>query len=374
MCFRDILSTVQDDLPYFLGFSQFPGIGPVRFALLYKYFGSAKSAWNAPVSTLKKIKLGEKLSDEFDRFRKNTDLDAYVGLLDTLHIRAITIFDPKYPRLLKQIPDAPFLLYVRGTRGKYPINLERTVAVVGTRSISHYGVEVTQKIVSDLVTAGCTIVSGMAYGVDAVAHKCALDAGGTTIAVLGCGVDVIAPPTNTNLYWEIIHSGRGAVISEMPLGLRPNKGLFPARNRIISGLCRGVVVTEGAEDSGALITASRAAEQGREVFAVPGPITSPTSRGPAKLLKSGAKLVESAADVLDELNITFMSSPTAQKLVRGDTKEEQRILTIIASQRQHIDAIVRESGLTVDRVAAILTVLEIKGIAKDYGDKIYGLV
>lgn len=368
---------MTSDLPYFIGFSLFPGIGPVRFKLLYHYFGSAKAAWEAPLSEFKKIRLGDKLSDEFDSFRRKTNLEEYLLQLHKLHVSVITIFDPKYPKLLKEISDAPFVLYVRGRRGQEPINLDRTIAVVGTRQVSHYGVEVTRAIVTDLVYAGCTIVSGMAYGVDAIAHKTALDVGGQTIAVLGCGVDVIAPPTNTKLYWEIVESGRGAIVSEMPLGMRPDKGLFPARNRIISGLSRGVVVTEGAQDSGALITASRAAEQGRDVFAVPGPITSVMSRGPAKLLKSGAKLVESASDILEELSVEFHKASPCQNKGRpykGENKEERRIIDLLQKERLHVDDIVRLSGLTAGGVASILTVLEIRGVVKDYGEKVYGAV
>ena len=209
-----------------------------------------------------------------------------------------------------------------------------------------------------------------------LAGGAALEAGGQTIAVLGCGIDIIAPPSNARLYQEIIAGGHGAVVSEMPLGMRPNKGLFPARNRIISGLSLGVVVTEGADDSGALITARDAAEQGREVFAVPGPITSPYSRGPAKLLKSGAKLVESVTDILEELNVprNKQISQDTNKLIKGATQEEQKILERLADRQMHIDEIVRATNLTIATVAATLSVLEIKGVVKDYGEKIYGIV
>jgi len=378
---------MSDDLPYFIAFSVFPGIGPMRFTLLFDYFGSAKAAWEAPLAELKRIGLGDRLSESFDRFRKKTDIGAYLSALRKLHVTALTIRDPKYPALLKEIPDAPFVLYVRGKpayvktpagkREKVPIDLNRTIGVVGTRKVSRYGVEVTERIVSDLVYAGITIVSGMAYGVDAVAHKTALAIGGQTIAVLGCGVDVIAPPSNERLYYEIIESGRGAIVSEMPLGLRPNKGLFPARNRIISGLSRGVVVTEGAADSGALITARYAALQGRDVFAIPGPITSSTSKGPAKLLKNGATLVESGEDILVELGMSKkdgngMGNLTHQP-IRNATKEEEKIMQSLASARKHVDDIVRESGLTTAEVAATLTVLEMRGIVKDFGEKVYGI-
>ncbi len=367
---------MDEERKYWLGFSVFPGIGPFRFKLLLNYFGSAKAAWEAKTETLKKIKLGEKLTDEFDHFRKTFDFNDYLQQLTKLHVAVLTLSDPKYPKLLKEIPDAPFVIYVKAKKLDKPLNLERTIAIVGTRKITNYGTDVTERLTQDLVAYGFTIISGMAYGVDAVAHRAAIDAGGKTIAVLGCGIDIIAPPSNARLYHAIGEEGGGAVISEMPLGLRPNKGLFPARNRIISGLSLGVVVTEGAGDSGALITARNAAEQGREVFAVPGPITSPYSKGPLKLIKNGAKLVESAEDILEELGIALRkASPFEAKILyRGEAKEEQKIIDLLKDRQLQIDEITRASGLTTGIVAATLTVLEMRGIVKDLGEKIYCIV
>jgi len=367
---------MDEEKKYWIAFSVFPGVGPVRFKLLLNYFGSAKAAWNASIETLKKIKLGEKLTDQFDHFRKTFDINDYLEQLASLQVSVLTLIDPKYPKLLKQIPDAPFVLYIKGKKGKEPLNLDRTIGVVGTRKITRYGEEVTRTLTEGLVSYGFTIVSGLAYGVDAMAHQTALDCGGNTIAVLGCGIDIIAPPSNARLYRDIATGGHGAVVSEMPLGLRPNKGLFPARNRIIAGLSLGVVVTEGADDSGALITARNAAEQGREVFAVPGPITSPYSRGPAKLLKNGAKLVENVEDILEELNLSNLNhgSNSTRKHPTGETEEEQKILACLSDRRVHIDEIVRETHLTMSEVAATLTVLEVGGIVKDYGGKEYGFV
>lgn len=214
---------------------------------------------------------------------------------DIVHI---TRDNPRYPRLLREISDPPSLLYVRGTGPK--INLEKTIAVVGTRHPTAYGITVTKKLVSDLVGQGFTIVSGLALGIDAVAHWAAIAAGGKTIAVLGCGIDIIAPPRNTDLYWRIVR-GYGAIVSEVPPGVRTDKKKFVTRNRIISGLSLGVVVIEGGEHSGTLITAKYAADQGRDVFAVPGQITNTYSRASSILLKNGAKLVESASDIVEEL-------------------------------------------------------------------------
>lgn len=280
---------MDDEKKCWVGFSVFPGIGPVRFRQLLEKFGSARIAWEQP------------LSDKFIYFKKTFDIEHYLERLQKFHVSILTLNDPKYPKLLKEISDPPFLLYIRGINTGEPINLQKTIAVVGTRNITRYGEEVTRKIVGDLVSYGFTIVSGLAYGIDAVAHQTAIDCGGKTIAVLGCGIDIIHPPSNARLYRDISEGGFGAVVSEMPLGLRPDKGLFVVRNRIISGLSLGVLVIEGAEDSGTMITARYAAEQGREVFAVPGPITSIYSKGTAKLLKNGAKLVESAEDIIEEM-------------------------------------------------------------------------
>lgn len=366
---------MTEEQMYWVAFSVFPGIGPVRFRLLREYFGSAKAAWHADTHALEKVRLGPKLTDAFVAFRRTFPLEGYLGNLITLGVRVLTLDDPRYPARLREIPDAPFVLYVKAAPATEKLNLTRAIAVVGTRNITRYGIEVTRRIVEGLVSYGFTIVSGLAYGVDAAAHQAAIDAGGKTIAVLGCGIDIIAPPSNARLYRLIGAEGYGAIISEMPLGLRPNKGLFPARNRIISGLSLGVVVTEGAGDSGALITARNAAEQGREVFAVPGPITSPYSEGPAKLIKQGAKLVERVEDILEELGInpTNPTNVTNPINYKPETKEEQAILECLRKESMHIDEIVRATGLTTSQTAATITILEIRCVIRDHGENVYGL-
>lgn len=290
-----------DEKRYWLGVSAFPEIGPMRFGLLRKYFGSVKKIWEATGDDLRKIGLAEKTVRSFDHFRKTCDLAAYEKRLHEEHVAALILDDPYYPKLLKEINDAPFVLYVKGKKMDKPIDMEKTIAVVGSRKATAYGIDMTKKLVRDLVRAGVTIVSGMAYGIDAVAHETAIASGGKTIAVLGCGVDIIAPLANAHIYRKLAFEGFGAVISEMPLGMRPQKSLFVTRNRIISGVSRGVVVIEGERDSGTLITAKYAACQGRDVFAVPGPVTSPTSGASSILLKNGARLVENARDILGEL-------------------------------------------------------------------------
>ncbi len=361
------------DLPYFVAFSMFPGIGPVRFQLLYDYFSSAKNAWSASAGELAHIGLGEKLIERFCAFRKTIIIESLLPMLEKAKVTALPFYDKRYPMLLSEVSDRPFVLYVKGYRGKLPINLSDTVAVVGTRKVTRYGAQVTEAIAGDLAKSGVTVISGMAYGVDAVAHKAALDSGGATIAVLGCGVDVIAPVSNTRLYRDIIESGRGAVVSEMPLGMRPDKGLFPARNRIISGLSRAVVVTEGTEQSGSLITARYAAEQGRDVFAVPGSITNPYSKGPSKLIRDGATLITSAGDILEHFdwkNRGLRMKTDGYSL----SVDEQKVRECLSRGTLSVDAIVRESGLTASRVAGILTVFEMRQIARDIGEKTYSLI
>lgn len=366
---------MTEETLHWVAFSIFPGIGPVRFRLLYDYFKSAKAAWKASTSELKAINLGDKLTEKFDDFRKHFDPEDYLRQLEKEHVFVLTLNDSHYPKRLKEIPDAPFVLYVKGKKTDTPWDIERAIGVVGTRKITDYGRAVTERITAGLVSHGFTIVSGLAYGVDAVAHQMAIEMGGKTIAVLGCGIDIIAPPSNARLYHQIAEDGVGAVVSEMPLGLRPNKGLFPARNRIISGLSLGVVVTEGADDSGALITARNAAEQGREVFAVPGPITSPYSRGPARLLKNGATLVENVEDILAELGMDAKnSSAIAGQVYQYANEEEKQILEHLSDRNVYLDDIVRATGLATSQVLTTISLLEMKGVIKNFGGNMYGKI
>jgi len=358
----------------YIAFSVFPGIGPMRFRLLLDYFGSAKRAWEAPLKEWESIHIGETLFRKFSQFRTVFNIDDYIKQLAYQHIHTLTFREEKYPKLLKEISDAPFVMYVKSKPAKERIDMERTIAVVGTRKATPYGIYITKKITEELVLNGFTIISGMAYGIDAAAHESAIALGGKTIAVLGCGVDIIAPPTNAGIYRKMSEEGFGAVISEMPLGMRPSKGLFPARNRIISGLSRGVLVTEGADDSGALITARYAGEQGRDVFAVPGPITSAYSRGPTLLLKNGAVLVESARDIMEALGIEKKPKTAKQNETVLTTVEEKRIMACLSNGGIHIDEIVRQSKLSASVAFSTLTVMEMKGIIKDIGGKVFEIL
>lgn len=342
---------------YWLGFSAFSGIGPSRFQLLLRHFGSAKAAWEASGEDYKNL-VGTALATRFDTFRQSFSLSGYAKKFADKDVDYVLYIDKSFPLQLKELKNCPFILYVRGD---ISVLSQQSIAVVGTRKITQYGIKVTEMITQELVSAGLTITSGLAMGVDAVAHQTTLDAGGKTIAVLGCGVDCCSPRENTNLYNNIIASG-GAVISEVPLGEPPNKGLFPARNRIVAGLSSGIVVTEGAEASGALITAEVGLQIGRKVFAVPGPITSTLSKGPYKLIAKGAKLVTSGEDIMKGLG-----RYRGDKRDKGDrrewreTEDEERILQMLEQEPLHFDEIVRRVGKPSASVGTLLSFMELNG-------------
>ncbi len=259
---------------YWVGFNLVKGIGAVRLRTLVDFFGSAERAWKADANQLKEAGLGEKIIDNLHQVRSQVDLDKVWQKIQQNDITVLTSEDDLYPRRLKEIDQPPPVLYVRG---EIRLEDEWSVAIVGTRRMTAYGRQVAEELADFLGRHGVTVISGLARGIDAIAHQSAIKAGGRTYAVMGSGVDFIYPPENRKLAEEVIHSG--ALISEYPLGTAPDSGNFPPRNRIISGLSQAVVVIEAGDTSGALITATFAAEQGKEVFAVPGYIHAPQSKG-----------------------------------------------------------------------------------------------
>lgn len=279
--------------------------------------------------------------------------------------KKITLSDPNYPKLLKEISDPPQVLYLRGEI-KEKDNL--AIAIVGTRNYTGYGKKVAEEITSDLVEAGITIVSGLAKGIDTFAHKVALEKGGRTIAVLGSGIDSksIYPSSNRSLAEKIIKNG--AILSEYPPKTKAQKYFFPQRNRIISGLSLGVVVIEAPIKSGALITANCALEQNREVFAVPGPIYSSTAEGANKLIQSGAKLITDANDILEELNLPLVAK---KKNFIPQNKEEEIIIKTLNKEPLHLDEIIKQSKLSADKVNSILIILELRGVIKNLGNNYF---
>jgi DNA processing protein len=358
----------KNELKYWLGFSLIPGIGPAKFSLLENYFGDLGRAWQAIATELKAAGLDSKSVDMIVATRPKISLDEELEKLERYKVNVVTWGDPVYPSRLKEIYDRPPLLYFRGIL--LPED-EWAIAVVGTRRSSAYGRQVTEEIVSDLARNKITIVSGLARGIDAVAHQTALEAGGRTIAVFGCGVDMVYPSEHMNLARQIM--GHGAVVSEFPLGTRPKPEHFPQRNRIMSGMSLGVLVVEAGERSGALLTANYAMEQNREVFAIPGNIFSPLSRGTNHLIQEGAKLVRHCADILEELNLTMTAPQQVLKEPIPTTDIESQLLSCLSKEASHIDDICHRSGLPIATVSSTLTMLEFKGLAKQVGGMNYVL-
>ncbi|MCB8979703.1 MAG: DNA-protecting protein DprA [Ardenticatenaceae bacterium] len=360
----------MSDLKYWLGFNLVKGIGPAKVQALLDYYGSLANAWHANEFELYKIGLDKRAVANFLQTRHDVDLDATLAQVEKAKIKLLTWESPDYPNYLREIPTPPPLLYVMGDL----LEQDRwAVAVVGTRRLTSYGRQVTRDLVAGLVQNNITVVSGLARGIDAVAHKTAVDLGGRTLAVLGSGLDAIYPADNRTLAQEITQ-GHGAIISEYGLGVQPEAKNFPPRNRIISGLSLGVIIVEAGERSGALITTNFALEQNRDVFAVPGNINSPASQGPNKLIQEGAKLVTRVEDVLEELNLHMVAERTAVQLVLPETAEEIALYTQLSAQPVHIDELSRSTGLPSALVSSTLTLMELKGMVQQVGGMNYVLL
>ncbi|MHC1578711.1 MAG: DNA-processing protein DprA [Dehalococcoidia bacterium] len=365
----DIVHMVSaDELKYWVAFSGIAGIGRVRIYQLKEYFGNLKDAWEAPEGKLRQAGLDSRSIDAILTLRPRISVDAEMEKLERYGVKVFISEDPLYPSRLKEIHDYPPVLYVRGS---LPAEGEPCLAVVGSRRPTIYGRQVTEEIVADLARSKITIVSGLARGIDSVAHRAALDAGGKTIAVFGSGLDIVYPGENAKLAQAIME--RGALVSEYPLGVKPKAENFPLRNRIMSGLSLGVLVVEAGERSGALITAYQAVEQNREVFAIPGSILSPASQGTNRLIQEGAKLVRNYTDILQELNLTIVVQQAEIKEFSPADKIESAILKQLSSEPKYIDEICRRSGLTMPEVSSTLAMLELKGIARQMGNMNYVL-
>src|SRR3990167_5640076 len=359
---------------YWFGFSALPGIGPAKFRKLLEEFGTAQAAWEAPRPGLAKL-IGEEGAGKFEEFREKFSLEDYLKELKEKDVWFLTLGDKEYPELLRQIKNPPFVLYGKGDPSILSVRSGLSVAVVGARRTTQYGREVTKLLTTDLVLNGFTIISGLALGVDAISHSTALENNGKTIAVLGCGVDCCNPGENISIYNGILESGN-CIVSEFPLGMKPTKWSFPARNRIIAGLSQAVLVTEGAEDSGSLITAKFALRFDRKVFAVPGPITSSMSKGPYKLISKGAKLVTSAEDIFKELKTPAFAKALAGKQnskVQNATKDELIILKLLENEALHFDEIIRKTKYKSSQLSSLLSLMEIKGMVKSIDGGMYGI-
>lgn len=348
-----------EHIRYYLGFNLAPGLGPARLARLLAHCGSLERAWHADALDLAAAGVDARTSAALIATRERVDLDRELERAERLGVTLLSIEDAGYPRLLREIPGAPPLLYVRGALT--PAD-EWAVAVVGTRSPTAYGREAARRLAGDLARAGITIVSGLALGVDAIAHAAALEAGGRTVAVLGCGVDRPYPERHRELAERII--AQGALVSDYPLGALPAAANFPPRNRIISGLSHGTLVVEAGARSGALITVEFALEQGRDVLAVPGSIFSRQSEGCLQLLRNGAALVASAGDVLAALDLTTASAQSEARIELPADPVEAALLAELSYEPRHIDELGRAIELPAPTVAAALALLELKGLAR----------
>jgi DNA processing protein len=352
---------------YWIGLSRIEGVGRVTFRKLAARLGSPELVLAASRDELTSVDgISEKVAKAIVSAPWRRLAEQELEKAEQAGVSIVTADSPEFPERLRNTPDPPLFLYVKGT-----LDPGDCVAVVGTRKPTVYGMNIAKRIAAGLAEAGVTIVSGLARGIDTQAHRGALAAKGRTIAVLGSGIDVAYPPENRELMHEITQAG--AVVSENPFGTQPEAGYFPARNRIISGLSRGTVIVEAAADSGSLITARYALEQNRKLFAVPGNIGSPNSRGTHSLIRQGALLVEGSCDILRELGLSRMRGERKQaaRPLPALDADEQTVFRCIEDDPKHIDRIMKESGLAAGTLGAVLIALELKGLVSQVPGKQY---
>jgi DNA processing protein len=352
---------MSDEVRDLLTLHLVPGLGPKLTAALLDRFGSAGAVLHASAADLREVPyIGAKLAQDIANAIERADVEAELARMAKHEVQLLALGTPQYPAALATIHDPPHLLYVRGTLESRDAN---SVALVGSRHCTAYGRRIAERLATGLVQAGFTVISGLARGIDGVAHRAALQAGGRTLAVLAGGLSRIYPPEHADLAREVAQAG--GLLSEAAMDMEPMAGMFPARNRLISGLSRGVVIIEAAERSGALITASHAAEQGRPVFAVPGPVDSPASGGTHALIRSGAILIRGVEDILEELRgvapLTESAAPAAPATPPPEmTDVQRRIWEFLAEQPRHLDEMAQGLGLSVAQLSGSLLTLEMK--------------
>jgi DNA processing protein len=362
----------------YIALNMVDGVGPIRLRALLDRFNEPQAILSATKADLMQVEgVGEEVARSITSWREKVDLDEELGRIEKAVVRVVTRDDPEYPKNLREVYDPPIILYVRGTLSERDA---LAIAVVGSRRTTLYGQDMARKLAYQLGRVGVTVVSGLARGIDTAAHNGALQAKGRTVAVIGCGIDIVYPAENEKLANEIVEKG-GAVVTEFPFGVKPDRQNFPMRNRIISGWSLGTVVVEANLKSGALITANQAAEQGRQVFAVPGRADSILSRGTNKLIKDGAKLTEDAEDILGEFEYLLPKRATEQVEAAsggGGTKPalvlsdmEEKVMAQLGREETAIDDIIRASGLTTACVSATLLSLEMKRLVRQLPGKLY---
>ncbi len=346
-----------------IGLNLIPQLTPKRAKLLFAHFDSFQAIWGAPAARFAELFGSSVIGESIASGRSEAAVAEEAAKAAAAEVRLVTLVDAEYPSLLREIDDPPLVLYVRG---KLPIDTSRALAVVGTRRSTQYGKMVAGRFASQLALRGLIVVSGLAAGIDAAAHQGTLDVGGHTVAVMGCGIDYPYPKRNQELQAKIAEEG--TVLSEYPMGTRPAKWTFPQRNRILSGLSRGIVVVQAPERSGAMITARLALEQGREVFAVPGNITTTTSAGTNRLIKQGAKLVETIDDILEEF--PDLRSMVAQQDEDGEKDREpgslgeleKRVYELIGLDPVHVDDIIARADLSPTEASHVLLLLQLENL------------
>jgi DNA processing protein len=356
-------------MKYVNALNKIDGLGCKKLKQLMNFFGSSEKVWTAPLSELVKSGIGESVAEKIVAQRPNINPDEEWAKMEKENVMAFSIKDDEYPVLLKQIPDSPYIIYMKG-------NLEclnlPMVAIVGSRKLTEYGNRVARGFARDLANSGICVVSGLAFGVDACAHRGALDAKGKTIAVLGNSLDAesISPRTNFQLAEEILENG-GLLISEFPIKTNADTWTFPSRNRIMAGMSLGTLIVEAATKSGSLITANLALDYNRDVYAVPGQIFSPQSEGTNALIKAGAKMVTSCADILEELKIEQITKPRVQTAPIKLSGDEEKVHSVLSHESVHIDRIGKLTKLETATVSGVLAILEIKGLIKNIGGQNY---
>ena len=362
----------------YIALNMVDGVGPIRVRALRDRFGEAQAILGASKTDLMQVEgVGEEVARSITGWREKVDLDAELQQIEKSGVHVVCRDDAEYPKNLREIYDPPLVLYVKGTLTERDA---LAIAVVGSRRTTLYGQEMARKLAFQLARVGVTVVSGLARGIDTAAHNGALQAKGRTVAVIGCGIDIVYPSENKKLADEIVEKG-GAVVTEFPFGVQPDRQNFPMRNRIISGWSLGVVVVEANLKSGALITANQAGEQGRQVFAVPGRADSILSKGANKLIKDGAKLTEDVEDILSEFEYLLpkrATEPADLGLESRGTKPalqlsetEEKVMAQVGNEEVAIDEIIRASGLTTACVSATLLALEMKRLVRQLPGKQY---
>ncbi len=372
---HDKIATPYPSLPtpqpmsYHAALAHFPKVNYSRYQKLAAYFSDFQNLWDAEINELIAAGTDAGIAGEFLAWREKNPVEKIMEKLNKENIQTVAINEPSYPALLKEITDPPFVLFVRG---KLPGGNSPALGVVGTRKFTAYGKFSCQEMVAPLVENGVVIVSGLAMGIDGIAHQTAVDKNGITVAVLGGGVDkkTVAPTAHYQLAEQIIATG-GALVSEYPPGFAPTLYSFPARNRIIAGLSLGTLVIEAPVTSGALITARCALDYNREVFAIPHSLNSPTGLGPNNLIKMGAKLVTEASDIIESLSLTGLGEIINNKQILPSTPTEAQILQFLSKEPLHIDLIIKTTGLDSPTVNSALVLMEMKGKVRNLGGMNY---